>query len=227
MPQFCGARCTVLTRNIARCTKSTNRLTMAESPSVHSARSQLSPQGNDENVAEVLAEVVAGNLDTPMRRTRLFDGHSEEQHSTSSPSSPRYLTRSTAASHSLIEEDVAEDDNEEGDGDSKASAEEMDDIDGALSSSTRDRLQVLIKVEDDTDEAALDEASNQVHFDLTDLDENQFLTMHHAFNCKLLRSMNGNGNLPWISTCHDLQLYHMCKRSTYGCSQFPAFKRIK
>ena len=128
---------------------------MAESPSVYSARSELSPQGNDDAVAEVLGEVVGENPETPLRRTRLFEGHGEEQSSTSSPLSPRYLTRSTTASESLIEEDTVEDDNEEGDGDSMASAAEMDDIEAAMS--TRSRLQVLIKIEDDTDEVVLDD----------------------------------------------------------------------
>ena len=95
---------------------------MAESPSVYSARSQLSPPDSANEVVEVQAEVaVDSNWTTPVRRTRLFEAASREQASRS-PRSPRYLTRLTNSNGGLIDEDVAEDDNEEGDGDSKASA---------------------------------------------------------------------------------------------------------
>ena len=53
---------------------------MAESPSVYSARSELSPQDNVNGAVEVDVEVLEGdNWTTPLRRTRLFEGHSEEQ----------------------------------------------------------------------------------------------------------------------------------------------------
>ena len=90
---------------------------MAESPSVYSARSQLSPPDSANEVVEVQAEVaVDSNWTTPVRRTRLFEAASREQASRS-PRSPRYLTRLTNSNGGLIDEDVAEDDNEEGDGD--------------------------------------------------------------------------------------------------------------
>ena len=66
---------------------------------------------------------------------------------------------------------IEEDAQDQGDGDSVVDAEEMDVLNELVAEVETERLKVLIKQEDDTDEAVLDADSNQLRFDLEDLDE--------------------------------------------------------
>ena len=57
-------------------------------------------------------------------------------------------------------EDVVNEMEEEGEGDSCASADAIDDLDSGLQTAQRERLEVLVKIEDDVEESANDNAKN-------------------------------------------------------------------
>ena len=143
------------------------------SPSMYSTCSRVS-EGDSESVLGTTVNVPAAV--TP-RRT-LFPGTSnEEQTSTSvgrtpsTPSSPRYLTWSASNKQSLDMDDVIEDENDMGDGDSVVESPKLEELNESAKSAENDRLKVLIKLEDDSNDSVLDVESNQIRFDLVGLDE--------------------------------------------------------
>ena len=137
---------------------------MAEESLYFAARATDASPGDAADVAEVVDSPFS-----PLRPTRLHVEVGEE--SATSSSSPRFLTQPNDASETLNLADVQEDQDDDGDGDSKASVDELEELNQSFSLASLDRLQILVKLEDDTDEAVLDKESNQVWFDLADWDE--------------------------------------------------------
>ena len=147
------------------------------SPSMHTARTR--------NSAGSPGSVVGTTIDVPTSeptRRRLFttpshNNNNGEQTSTSSvglsstPSSPSYMRRKTDKSNLLDMDAVIEDENDQGDGDSVEDSDEMQLLNELASEAERDRLKVLIKQEDDTDDVVLDGEENHLRFDLVDLDD--------------------------------------------------------
>ena len=147
---------------------------VSPSPSMYSTRSRDS-QGEFEGVLGTTVNVPAPR--TP--RTLFPVGtRNEEQNSTSvdatassTPCSPRYLTRNASNNQALVMEDVVEDENEVGEGDSVVEASELADLNDSAEQAENECLKVLIKLEDDTNNNILDVDSNQICFDLVDIDE--------------------------------------------------------
>ena len=137
---------------------------MAEESLYFAARANDTSPSNGADVAEVV-----DSLFTPLCPRRLHVQAGEEL--ATSSNSPRFLTRQNDVSETLNLDDVREDQDDVGDGDSKASADELEELNESFTLAANDRLQILVKLEDDTDEAVLDKESNQVRFDLTDWDD--------------------------------------------------------
>ena len=68
-------------------------------------------------------------------------------------------------------EDVMEDENEVGEVDSVIDSSELAELNDSAEKAENERLKVLIKLEDDTNNSTLDVESNQIRFDLVDIDE--------------------------------------------------------
>jgi hypothetical protein len=81
-----------------------------------------------------------------------------------------YLQRLLNREENLNMADVVEEENETGDGDSTGSADDVNPIDDAMSEAQADRLQVLIKLEDDGEESAIMDAESKCLFVLTGLE---------------------------------------------------------
>ena len=108
---------------------------MAEETLYFAARSN---EGTPDEADAVAAEVVESPFSPIRPRTlHIEDMDSEEKVANSSshndqiPTSPNYLTRTNPSGTTLNLEDVAEDEGETGDGDSKASAAELEELNDA------------------------------------------------------------------------------------------------
>ena len=86
------------------------------------------------------------------------------------PGTPGYIQRLLNRAECLNMDDVQEEEKETGDGDSTGSADDVNPIDDAMSEAQTDRLQVLIKLEDDGEESAIMDSENKCLFVLTGLE---------------------------------------------------------
>ena len=87
------------------------------------------------------------------------------------PGTPLYLQQDQPHLQPLDLGVVAEEALEVGDGDSTASANEIDEIDRSFEESKSERLQVIIKLEDDGEDAVRDDEVNYTPFGFEGLDE--------------------------------------------------------
>ena len=87
------------------------------------------------------------------------------------PGTPQYLQQEQSHLQPLDLGVVAEEALEVGDGDSAASANEINEIDQTFEESKSDRLQVIIKLEDDGEDAVRDNDVNYTPFGFEGLDE--------------------------------------------------------
>ena len=133
------------------------------------ARDNLTPEGDQDTNGPNMSNG-DGFAQTPSVTRQLFRDDSLGQNNDvagRSPGTPSHLT--SLNSDELVVEDVAEELNEQGDGDSTASAQEVAELNAACEAASEERLRVLVKLEDDTDDAVQDLPQNHVRFDLVDL----------------------------------------------------------
>ena len=147
------------------------------SPSMHTARDDSTTGGSSE-VLGMSVEVPEANSNS--NRVLNFDNspnNDGERNSASTststpmtPRSPQYLVTRPPSNAVLDMEAVKNEEEEVGDGDSVEDADESNVLMEGVMSVAKERLQVLVKLEDDTDDVALDNEANQVRFDLENLD---------------------------------------------------------
>ena len=92
-----------------------------------------------------------------------------------SPGTPRYLQQELPHLQPFDLEIVREESLEYGDGDSAASASELEDIDSTYEATRTERLEVEIKLEDDGENAIKDGDGNYIPYSVDGLDENTSL----------------------------------------------------
>ena len=114
---------------------------MAQRSLYFSARSVESSPNNANEIAEVEGDVGVESPHTPLRPRRILaseESATSSGNGASTPNSPLYLRRTEAGADVLNMEDVAEDANEDGDGNSKASAAEMENLETSATEAAND-----------------------------------------------------------------------------------------
>ena len=153
---------------------------MADSPSFVDARAELTPETAGDNGAPTAATTVP-NERTGSRRQLFTDIHvqgeannrnNEVDDDVSVLSAVIVEPRPTIREQTAPEDDGLDVEEEiDGDGDSLSDAEDVVLLDSATQQALRSRLEVLVKLEDDIEEAVLDGEANQTPFGVEGLDE--------------------------------------------------------